>query len=78
MLSDSVYDAIIDILQAVKDYDYSTDHRRRIIMSLTHLYLIQWTLDRLNGDMNSTFNDAKTYATEQFDLARAGLLPDLE
>ena len=79
MLSDSIFESIVSILQAVKDYnDYSNEHKRRLVLSLSHLYLTLWTLDRLNGDMNSTFNDAQAYATEQFDLARAGLHPYLD
>ena len=78
MLSDSIFESIVSILQAVRDYDYSPDHKNRIVMSLTHLYLVQWTLDRLHGDMNSTYYDARKYATEQFNLARAGLHPHTE
>ena len=78
MLSDSIFESIVSILQAVRDYDYSTEHKNRIILSLTHLYMIQWRLDRLSGDMNSTYYDAKQYATKQFNLARAGLHPDTE
>ena len=79
MLSDSTFEAITSILQAVKDYnDYSNEHKRRLVLALSHLYMVMWTLDRLDGDMNSTFYDAQAYANTQFDLARAGLLPDLE
>ena len=79
MLSDSIFEAITSILQSVKDYnDYSNEHKQHIVSALANLYMVQWTLDRLNGDMNSTFNDAQAYATEQFDLARAGLHPYLE
>lgn len=78
MLSDSIFESIISILQAVRDYDYSTDHKNRIILSLAHLYMIQWRLDRLEGDFHSTFKDAKTYANEQFEMARDGIHPDTE
>ena len=68
MLSDSISDAITDILQSVKGYnDYSFRHKRRIVLALTHLYLTLWTLDRLNGDMHSTFAEAQRHASIQFD-----------
>ena len=77
MLGDSVSEAITSILQSVKDYsDYSFRHKRRIVLSLTHLYLTLWTLDRLNGDMTTTFHEAKKYAEVQFERAVAGELSD--
>ena len=70
MLSDSLSEAIDDILQSVKTYnDYSFRHKRRIVLALTHLYLTLWTLDRLNGDMHSTFAEAHRHASIQFDRA---------
>ena len=75
MLSDSVFEAIDDILKAVKDYnDYSPLYKRRIVLALAHLYMIQWQLDRLRGDFNSSFDDAKAYASIEFDRAVAGEL----
>ena len=77
MLSDSIFEAIDDILQSVKNYsDYSFRHKRRIVLALTHLFLTLWTLDRLNGDMHSSFQDAKRHATIEFDRAINGDLSD--
>lgn len=77
MLSDSIFEAIDDILQSVKNYsDYSFRHKRRIVLALTHLFLTLWTLDRLNGDVHSTFAEAKIHANLQFDRAIAGELSD--
>ena len=77
MLSDSIFETITDILQSVKTYnDYSFRHKRRIVLALTHLYLTLWTLDRLNGDMHSSFQDAKRHATIEFDRAINGDLSD--
>ena len=77
MLSDSLSEAIDDILQSVKTYnDYSFRHKRRIVLALTHLFLTLWTLDRLNGDMHSSFQDAKRHATIEFDRAINGELSD--
>ena len=68
MLSDSIFETITDILQSVKTYnDHSFIHKRRIALALTHLYLTLWTLDRLNGDMHSTFAEAHRHASIQFD-----------
>ena len=70
MLSDSVSEAITSILQSVKDYsDYSFRHKRRIVLSLAHLYIVLWTLDRLRGEMTTSFDEAKTHAGVQFDRA---------
>ena len=70
MLSDSISEAIDDILQSVKTYnDYSFRHKRRIVLALTHLYLTLWTLDRLSGDLHSTFAEAHCHASIQFDRA---------
>ena len=67
MLSDSVFEIIDDILQAVKNYnDYSPQYKKRIVLSLSHLYLVLWSLDRLKGEMNSSFDDAKKYASIEF------------
>ena len=77
MLSDSIFEAIDDILQSVKNYsDYSFRHKRRIVLALTHLFLTLWTLDRLNGDMRSTFQDAKRHATIEFNRVINGELSD--
>ena len=76
MLSDSLFEAIDSILKSVQEYDYSIGHKRRIVLSLTHLYLTLWTLDRLNGDMTTTFHEAKKYAEVQFERAVAGELSD--
>ena len=77
MLSDSIFEAIDDILQSVKTYnDYSFRHKRRIVLALTHLFLTLWMLDRLNGDMHSSFQDAKRHATIEFDRAINGELSD--
>ena len=77
MLSDSISESIDDILQSVKNYsDYSFRHKRRIVLALTHLFLTLWTLDRLNGDMHSTFQDAKRHASLQFNRAINGELSD--
>ena len=77
MLSDSLSEAIDDILKAITNYnDYSFIHKRRIVLALTHLYLTLWTLDRLNGDMHSTFQDAKIHANLEFDRAINGDLSD--
>ena len=77
MLSDSIFETITDILQSVKEYnDYSFRHKRRIVLALSHLYMTLWTLDRLNGDMHSTFQDAKRYASLQFNRAINGELSD--
>ena len=77
MLSDSVFEAIDDILKAVADYkDYSPQYKKRIVLSLAHLYILQWTLDRLHGDMNNNFLDAKRHATIEFDRAVSGELSD--
>ena len=75
MLSDSLFEAIYSILKSVQEYDYSIGHKRRIVLSLTHLYVTLWTLDRLNGDM-TTFHEAKRHAGVQFDRAVAGELSD--
>lgn len=70
MLSDSVFEAIDDILEAVTRYnDYSGEHKKRIVLALAHLYMIQWTLDNTRGNMNSTFTDAQRYASIEFDKA---------
>ena len=77
MLSDSIFETITDILQSCKEYnDYSFRHKRRIVLALTHLYLTLWTLDRLNGDMHTTFQDAKRHDSIQFDRAINGDLSD--
>ena len=77
MLSDSVFEIIDDILKAIADYkDYSPQYKKRIVLSLAHLYLTLWTLDRLKGEMNSSFDDAKKYASIQFDKAVSGELSD--
>lgn len=77
MLSDSIFESINDILKAVANYnDYSFNHKKRIVLSLSHLYLTLWTLDRLKGEMNSSFDDAKKYASIQFDKAISGELSD--
>ena len=77
MLSDSIFETITDILQSVKEYnDYSFRHKRRIVLALSHLYMTLWMLDRLNGDMHSTFQDAKIHANLEFDRAVAGELSD--
>ncbi len=77
MLSDSLFDCIDSILKSVQEYnDYSPLYKRRIVLSLTHLYLTLWTLDRLNGDMTTTFHEAKKYAEVQFERAVAGELSD--
>ena len=77
MLSDSVFEIIDDILKAIADYkDYSPQYKKRIVLSLSHLYLTLWTLDRLRGDMNNTFLDAKHHATIEFDRAVFGELSD--
>ena len=68
MLSDSIFEVIDDILKAVSNYnDYSHLHKRRIVLALAHLYMIQWRLDRLDGDFNSSFTNAQRYASEQFE-----------
>ena len=70
MLSDSVSEAITSILQSVKDYsDYSFRHKRRIVLSLAHLYIVLWTLDRLRGEMTTSFDEAKTHASIEFEKA---------
>ena len=77
MLSDSIFEAIDDILKAITNYnDYSFRHKRRIVLALSHLYMTLWTLDRLNGDMHSSFQDAKRHATIEFDRAINGDLSD--
>ena len=77
MLSDSIFEAIDDILKAITNYsDYSFRHKRRIVLALTHLFLTLWTLDRLNGDMHSSFQDAKRHASIQFNRAINGDLSD--
>ena len=77
MLSDSVFEAIDDILKAVANYnDYSPLYKRRIVLSLAHLYLVLWSLDRLRGEMTTSFDDAKRHAGVQFDRAVAGELSD--
>ena len=77
MLSDSVFEAIDDILKAVANYnDYSPQYKRRIVLSLAHLYLVLWSLDRLRGEMTSNFYDAKRHAGVQFERAVAGELSD--
>ena len=77
MLSDSVFEAIYDILKAVKEYnDYSPLYKRRIVLALAHLYMIQWSLDRLQGEMNISFNDAKRHASIEFDRAVNNELSD--
>ena len=77
MLSDSLSETINDILKAVSNYnDYSFINQKRIILALSHLYLVQWTSDRLKGEMNSTFHDAKRHATIEFDRAVAGALSE--
>ena len=77
MLSDSVYDCIDSILKAAADYkDYSPLYKRRIVLSLAHLYLVLWSLDRLRGEMTTSFDDAKRHAGVQFDRAVAGELSD--
>jgi hypothetical protein len=68
MFSDSIFEAINDILLAVENYsDYSHEYKKRTVLALAHLYLIQWSLDRLNGDMKSTFADARIFASNAFD-----------
>ena len=75
MLSDSIFEAIDDILKAVFTYnDYSELHKRRIVLALAHLYMIQWRLDRFGSDFNSSFTHAQRYASEQFENALAGRL----
>ena len=77
MLSDSIFETITDILQSVKTYnDYSFRHKRRIVLALSHLYMTLWTLDRLNGDIHSTFAEAHRHASIQFDRAINGDLSD--
>ena len=77
MLSDSVFEAINDILKAVSQYnDYSGEHKKRLILALSHLYMIQWTLDNTKGNMNSTFTDAQRYASIEFDRAVNNELSD--
>ena len=77
MLSDSVFEAIDDILKAVANYnDYSPQYKRRIVLSLAHLYLVLWSLDRLRGEMTSNFYEAKRHAGVQFDRAISGELSD--
>ena len=75
MLSDSIFEVIDDILKAVSNYnDYSHLHKRRIVLALAHLYMIQWRLDRIGSDFNSSFTNAQRYASEQFENALAGRL----
>ena len=74
MLSDSIFQAIEDILTSINEYDYSIEHKKHIITALSNLYMVQWRLDRLEIDFNSTIYDARRFATEQFNLARKGLL----
>ena len=77
MLSDSVFEAIDEKLKAVANYnDYSPQYKRRIVLSLAHLYLVLWSLDRLRGEMTSNFDDAKKYASIEFDRAVSGELSD--
>ena len=79
MLSDSIFEAIDDILKAVATYkDYSPLYKRRIVLSLAHLYLVLWSLDRLHGDMTTTFHEAKRHAGVQFDRAINNELSDLD
>ena len=77
MLSDSIFEAIDDILKAITNYnDYSFRHKRRIVLALSHLYMTLWTLDRLNGDIHSTFAEAHRHASIQFNRAINGDLSD--
>ena len=77
MLSDSIFEAIDDILKAITNYnDYSFRHKRRIVLGLSHLYMTLWTLDRLNGDIHSSFQDARRHASIQFNRAINGDLSD--
>ena len=69
MLSDSLFEVIETILDAVCDYDYSADYKQRIVSGLAHLYLTLWTLDRLDGEMTRDYSCAKKYAAKQFDMA---------
>ncbi len=78
MLSDSIFESIDDILKAVANYnDYSFKYKKRIVLSLAHLYVVLWSLDRPKGDINSNFDKAKKHASIQFDKAVAGELSDL-
>jgi hypothetical protein len=47
MLSDSMFQAIELILEAVQNCsNYSINHKQKIILALTNLYSIQYNLDR--------------------------------
>ena len=47
MLSDSIFEALEDLFQAVENYDYSVDFKDELIEAMTILRTIQWKLDHI-------------------------------
>lgn len=70
MLSDSCHQIIFDILTAVSDYDYSDEHKDKLIKTIMRLNEIRDSLDKCLDGNQLTKRESKRIAIKMYENAQ--------
>ena len=67
MLSDSLFEGLEVIYEAIKHYDYSDDFKEELIGGIARLEYVVYKLDRLKRDQTLSFGEYRSLVVEKWD-----------